>query len=325
MNFVKFVLENGGSIHSLIIPPVDLRGPSLTNPSVYLDGEKLWVNLRNINYTLYHSEKKKFEHHWGPLVYIHPENDLHLRTHNIMCEMNEDLTIKSYHHVDTTALDKPPLWEFVGLEDSRIVRWDGKLYLTGVRRDTTTNGQGRMELSELEVSENGVKEVSRFRVPSPGNDDSYCEKNWIPILDMPYHYIKWSNGTEIVRVDMQKGTCETVVLKSWKDMGCVDLRGGSQVLSYNGYRFCVNHETFLFNSKQGRKDGTYRHRFVVWDNDWNLVKVSEQFSFMEAEIEFAVGMAEYGDNYLITFGYQDNAAYILRVPKKVLYSFVFGE
>ena len=57
-NFVKLALENGGSIHPLIIPSPDLKGPAITNPSIYNDNGKLIVNLRNINYTLYHSEKK---------------------------------------------------------------------------------------------------------------------------------------------------------------------------------------------------------------------------------------------------------------------------
>ena len=146
MNFVKLALENGGSIHPLIVPAEYLQGPSITNPSIYNDNGNILVNLRNINYTLYHSEKKKFEHPWGPLVYIHPENDLHLRTWNIMCEMDKDMRIKSYHRVDTSDFDTyQPQWEFVGLEDARIVRWDNKLYICGVRRDLDTIGTGRME------------------------------------------------------------------------------------------------------------------------------------------------------------------------------------
>ena len=58
-NFVKLAIENGGSIHPLIIPSTSLKGPALTNPSIYNDDGKILVNLRNINYTLYHSEKKK--------------------------------------------------------------------------------------------------------------------------------------------------------------------------------------------------------------------------------------------------------------------------
>jgi predicted GH43/DUF377 family glycosyl hydrolase len=33
-------------------------------------------------------------------------------------------------------------------------------------------------------------------------------------------------------------------------------------------------------------------------------------------IEFSCGMAEYKDNILVTFGYEDNAAYLLTIPKE---------
>lgn len=327
MNFVKLALENGGSIHPLIIPSTDLKGPALTNPSIYLDGDKILVNLRNINYTLYHSEKKKFEHHWGPLVYIHPENDIRLRTKNIMCEMNDDMTIKSYHHIDTSEFPDKELWEFVGLEDARIVRWDGKLYICGVRRDLDTIGTGRMELSEIEITDSGVKEVAQYRIPIPGevgDGGSYCEKNWMPVIDMPFTFVKWTNGTEVVQFDPKTNLTKQIRLRAWRNLGCIDLRGGSQVIPLDEeHRFCLNHETYLFRSEQSRKDGTYRHRFVVWDDDWDIAKVSKQFSFMNGEIEFAVGMTAYKNDYLITFGFQDNAAFLLRVPQEVVKNFIF--
>lgn len=324
MNFVKLALENGGSIHPLIIPSTQLKGPAITNPSIYNDNGKILVNLRNINYTLYHSEKKKFEHHWGPLVYIHPENDWRLRTWNVMCEMNENMHIKKYHHIDTSSFPDKQLWDFVGLEDARIVRWNGTLYICGVRRDLDEIGTGRMELSEIEITENGVKELKQYRIPTPGENNSYCEKNWMPILDMPFHFVKWTNGTEVVKYDIHTGKTEQVVLSDWKDLGCIDLRGGSQVIPFkNNSRFCLNHETYLLRSPQDRKDGVYRHRFVVWDENWNIEKVSRQFSFLNGDIEFAVGMCEYGNDYLITFGFQDNAAYLLKVSKKLVHDYIF--
>jgi hypothetical protein len=326
MNFAKFCLEQQGSIHPLILPIQNLQGPALTNPSIYNDNGRILVNLRNINYTLYHSEKKTYENQWGPLVYIHPENDLHLRTWNYMCELGENMEIIKYFKIDTTDFPDKELWEFVGLEDCRIFRWNERLYVSGVRRDLDHIGTGRMELSEISISEEGVKELSQFRIPTPGNNESYCEKNWMPILDMPFHYVKWTNGTEIIKTDPSSGTTETVVLKNWKDLGCSDLRGGSQVIPLdNGYHICLVHETDLLQSEAGRKDAVYRHRFVIWDGDWNIVKVSKLFSFMEASIEFAVGMCEYGEDYLMTFGYQDNAAYLLRVNQKVVKDFIFND
>jgi hypothetical protein len=322
MNFVKHCLENGGSIHPLLIPSEDLKGPSLTNPSIYLDGNTLLVNLRNINYTLYHSEKKKYEHPWGPLVYIHPENDWKLRTKNIMCEYDENMQLKWYRHIDTSNFPDKELWDFVGLEDARIIRWEGKLYICGVRRDLDTIGTGRMEMSEIEINDGYVKEVSQHRIPAPGNDDSYCEKNWMPIVDMPYHFVKWTNGTEVVKYNIDTNTTEQVALRQWKDLGCIDLRGGSQVLLFGEGHITLCHETYLTKSEQGRKDGIYRHRFVIWDKNWDIVQVSPQFSFLEGEIEFAVGMTEYKEDYLITFGFQDNASYLLRVNKELVWNFI---
>ena len=321
MNFVKRALELGGSIKPLIIPSEYTNGTGLFNPSVLIVNDKILVNVRHCQYTLYHAELNKYEHQYGPLVYLNPENDISLTTTNYICELDKDLNIIHLSNVNTSALDQKPLWEFVGLEDARLICWNNKFYLTGVRRDTTTNGQGRMELSELEITDTEVKEVSRFRIPPPNDVNSYCEKNWMPILDQPFHYVKWTNGTEIVKVDVENQTCETVVLKD-----CVpapkDLRGGSQVIPYKDGYLTLNHETDLYKSEAGRKEATYRHRFTYWDKDWNIQKFSEVFSFLDAKIEFACGIAKYKNDYLITFGFQDNAAYILKVPGNVIEEFI---
>jgi predicted GH43/DUF377 family glycosyl hydrolase len=40
------------------------------------------------------------------------------------------------------------------------------------------------------------------------------------------------------------------------------------------------------------------------------------------KIEFSCGLAEYRDDFLITFGAQDNAAYILRISKSFVEEFI---
>lgn len=311
--FVREVLQAGGTIKTLIVNSRYTGGTGLFNPSVYNDNGKLIANIRHCQYTIYHSEKNKYEHEWGPLVYLHPENDQTLTTTNWYCELNDNLDIAHCARVDTSKLDVAPVWEFVGLEDVRIVRWDGKLFYTGVRRDTTTNGTGRMELSEIFL-ENGIpKEISRQRIPSTGDDKSYCEKNWMPIIDLPYHFVKWSNPTEVVRYDEQHNITETIYLGNHVQKP-YDYRGGSQVIQWRDYRICISHSTNLYNSESGRKNADYWHSFIVWDKNWNVVKYTDLFTFMGAKIEFSCGMCEYADDIIITFGYQDNAAYVLRIP-----------
>jgi GR25 family glycosyltransferase involved in LPS biosynthesis len=317
-NLVKKVLDSGGSITPLLIPSDLTNGTGLMNPSIYVDKGKLILNLRHVNYTLYHCEGEQlFINRWGPLSYLNPENDIHLRTTNWLCELNDDLTIKNWNKVDTSKLDVEPVWEFIGLEDGRLVRWDDKLYLCGVRRDTKTNGEGRMELSELKKH----KEVKRSRIEPPNDPNSYCEKNWMPIIDMPYHFVKWTNPTEVVKVNPETNTSETVVLK--EGVGeFQNLRGGSQIIPYGDDRICIIHEVDLWKNKLEQRDAKYTHRLVIWDKDWNIKHISEPFSFMGGEIEFCCGLAKYQDNLLITFGFQDNAAYILKMPITFLDNFI---
>lgn len=320
----KYVITNGGSLHPLIIPASETNGTGLMNPSVYVDNGKVIMNLRHCQYTIYHAEKGIFEHNYGPLVYLNPENDITLTTKNFFCELDEKMNIVKSTKIDTSKLDVKPIWEFIGLEDARVVRWDGKLYLCGVRRDTTTNGVGRMELSEIEVTADSVKEISRVRIDAPAPNTSYCEKNWMPILDKPYHFIKWTNPTEVVKADPVTGACETIILQELNEDYSGNIRGGSQVISWEDGYLCLNHITYLFKSELGRKNARYRHVFTKFDKDFKIQKVSKEFSFLEGEIEFACGMAQLNDDLLITFGFQDNASFLLKTPKKIVENLLNG-
>jgi hypothetical protein len=318
----QHVLKNSGSIHPIIIPATDTDGLGLMNPSILNDNGKLIVNLRQVNYTFYHSEAKLFQHPYGPLTYIHPENDLRLRTWNWYLELDDNLGITRYNKIDTGQFDTyEPMWDFVGLEDARLVRWDDKLYISGVRRDTTTNGQGRMELSEIKVTGETVTEVSRFRIPTPRDPRSYCEKNWMPVIDMPYHYVKWTDPTELVKVDPIAESCSVVFDKKSVNIP-ISQRGGSQVLKIDDKYIALTHEVDLFESETSRKDAVYRHRFIIWDDKWNIVKYSKAFSIMGGHVEFAVGMCVWKDRLLITFGFQDNAAYILNTDITTVMDFI---
>ena len=320
--FVQMILENGGKIEPLILPAEDTGGIALCNPSVFIHNNKILVNVRQLNYVLYHAENNKHEHIWGPLCYLNPENDIKLRTTNYICHLDENLKMKKHLKVDTSKFDVTPLWEFIGLEDCRLFNWNNKMFLCGVRRDTTTNGEGRMELSEILLTDTSASEISRTRMPAPGDNSSYCEKNWVPVLDQPYHWVKWTNPTEVIKFNPADNTTTTTKLGQFQNYLEKDIRGGSQVIPFkNGY-LSLGHETSLYNSERGLKDGTYRHRFIYWDKDFNPIKFSKEFSFMGAKIEFCCGMAEFNDNILMTFGFQDNAAYIVQAPTDFIYNFI---
>ena len=315
-------LESGGVLKPLIISPHLLGGTGVINPSIFIDGDDTIMLLRHVNYSLYHSEKKQILHEWGPLVYVHPETYQKLKTTNYYCVLDEDYNIKRCSVVNTNNLDVEPMWDFVGLEDARLVRWDDKLYLSGVRRDTTTNGQGRIELSEISVTDTDVTEISRVRI-QPINESSYCEKNWMPFIDKPYHYIKWTNPTEVVKADIQAKKIHQVYVGNYVE-GYRDMRGGSQVLPWKGNYIAITHEVDLYNDYLGRKDAKYTHRIVLWDKDYNIIKWSDDFTFMNGHIEFCAGMCYKDGNFLITFGFRDNCSFLLKLPETVMENIING-
>lgn len=322
-NLVQRAVAHGGKLAPIVISDGLTSGTGLMNPSVFIDDDgDILVNLRHVNYTLYHSENtQQFPSRWGPLSYLHPEKDQRLVTVNYLCRLDSNLSMTDFAKVDTSKLDVPPVWEFVGEEDCRLVKWDGDYYLVGVRRDTTTHGEGRMELSKITLDKKTwkVEEVSRIRVPAPGPNNSYCEKNWVPVLDLPYHFIKWTSPTElVVTYPDLPARCDQVFVQDAL-IPPTDQRGSSHLVRWGSMYLSITHEVNLFKNYLNQKDGIYRHRLCVWDDQLNLVGLSRTpFSFLDARIEFCAGAAVYEGDLLISFGFQDNAAFVLRTPKAVI-------
>ena len=312
MKLVQKAVEHGGKLAPIAIPGT-FGG---MNPSVFIDPDgDILVNVRVVNYILYHSEnEQRFPSRWGPLAYLHPEKDQRLVTENYVVRLNSNLEITDCAKVEMLELHQP-IWEFVGLEDARLVYWDD-YYLIGVRRDTTNNGVGRMEKSKVSIDKDTwtIKEISRERIEVPSQ--SYCEKNWMPIVDKPFHFVKWHSPLEVMKAE---GTMAQQVALKQGIQPEKDQRGGSQLIRWGSVYIAITHEVDLFKNYLQQKDGIYRHRLCVYDDDLNLVGISpESFSFLDGRIEFCVGAAEYEGDLLVSFGFQDNAAFVLRVPRSIV-------
>jgi len=334
---VHWALKRGASIKPIILPKELTGETGIMNPSIFIHRGKILLNVRHVNYTLYHSEGKKFPHTWGPLQYIHPENDVSLTTHNIMCELDADFNVipTSPHRIKMNLDTGEPTWNFIGLEDGRLFSWEDRLFLCGVRRDCYDDqGTGRMDMAEIEFIDGIWQEVSRNPVPAPPPDKTFCEKNWMPIVDMPWHFVKWCNPTEVVKYDIDTRTTETVHLDETKRIDIKrDLRGGTQVYPIgDGRHMCLTHEVDLGKDIFARKDGHYNHRVIIWDKDWNIIKYTDDFHFLGTQkdpttgydynIEFATGMTFLNGEVIIVFGYQDNGTFLLRMPDKLWWEFV---
>lgn len=288
------------------------KGISLMNPSIFNDGGQLRCNVRCINYILHQTEYNKYPHWAGPLQYIHPENDLKLATENFIIDLDDNLNITKIRYVDM-RLNSEPKWDFTGLEDARLVRWNGDLYLCGVRRDTEETGIGRMELSKVELTNTEAIEVSRVRIPAPGKNDSYCEKNWMPILNYPFSYVKWTNPTELVEFNPLNLSSTSYYPDNGRVSFNLDFRGGSHVVNYKDYYIAFGHSVRLWKPLCGEKDSIYDHHIAIWDKNFNLLKITKPFKFINAKIEFACGLCiDNSGMMIVSFAETDNVPYLLR-------------
>lgn len=323
-NFCEYIVKHNGFVNKLNLPTQYSEGLGVCNPSVYIDkNNKILCCIRRVNYLFHLSLTSYWNSAYGPTNYHHPDKDVNLRTENYLCELNADtLEVKqeTIKHVEYQKYE--PKWNFVGEEDSRIVCWDNKLYLTGCRRDTEDTGISRMELSEINSN---AKEISRTRIPSVKDNSSYCEKNWMAILDKPFCYVKWCNPLEIVEYNPETKSTTTILLKNQNiissDVLC-DLRGSSQVITVDNYYIAIVHEVNLWYNRYSERSAKYYNRFIVWDKDWNVVKLSQRFWFMNFPIEFTNGLAFDGKDFIIPFSVYDNAAFVAKLNKNALYEFI---
>ena len=342
-SLVKDSFSKGGSIHPLLISPEITKHLSLCNTSI-LEVEKdsrYLLNVRWVSYYLHHCEnKQKYQTPWGPLNYVRPDCDEYLRTENYICDLNlVDMTAHNPRKIDEGKFPSPQEWDFVGAEDLRLTQWNGKIYGSGVRR-FFPDGRGRMQVSSLNIDTNKVVEEERVFIEAPTNPESYCEKNWMPLTDSPFVYLKWCSPVEVVQadptmkslfpqeypvVDPQDGKIKTATnicsSRTWVSkqnelpLG-LEPRGGSQVIPYKDYYIAAIHEVDGWHNEKNDRDAYYYHRFIVWDKNWNLVSYSDKFTFMHGRIEFCCGLASYKDSFLITFGFQDNTAFLFKMSKK---------
>ena len=147
----------------------------------------------------------------------------------------------------------------------------------------------------------------------------------MPILDKPYHYIRWANPTQIVKVDPITGRSEIVFQgEEFKIDTPYQIRGNSQIIPWKKFNIGIIHEVNLWYNENDNKDAIYTHRIIVWDKQGNIVKTSDAFNFMTAKIEFACGLVNINNNIIVTFGFQDNAAFALTIPDKVFEEIING-
>lgn len=141
------------------------------------------------------------------------------------------------------------------------------------------------------------------------------EKNWMPIVNKDEIKFVYRLG-QIVDKNAK------VIIDKKVPLAIDRISGGSQVIPYgDGWLACV-HEA---NHIPGTPRRFYMHRFVWWDKNWTVRRISNPFYLHDPVIEFVAGIAFFNDHILLSYGREDKEPWIAAIHTNELHDMVFNE
>jgi hypothetical protein len=239
------------------------------------------INTRFVNYWLYPNG-----------AYLFKDPDSRIITRNFVSILDSDFSTDGFTEVVEEGLTCHG-GSIYGLEDIRLYnRADGELGFIGTSVNYSGQGRGRIIVGLL----NDFK-YTYCRVLNPPNPDSWCEKNWIPIIkDGEDHFIyKWWPFEAGVIKDNT-----LVITTTWEHKTAMlsNVRGSSTFVPFiledrevSGLLGVVH---FSYEGSPRR----YYHMLVLLDKvTLRPLKYSDFFVFNEESIEFCIGFAIVNDEY----------------------------
>lgn len=279
------------------------------NPSVCIHHEALHVNVRCVNYRI--DDEGRYMIRNTETGEINRENPINTR--NFVLYLGQQV------HTDAT---NP--WEFecyhdgnvefplvVGFEDQRIWSRHGRLFGSASVRQLSADGVPEQVLSELlAIKSEGKPAMIHHECVRMLRKDRECEKNWAPILDGSLgqndHLFMWRPGIVI----NQHGK---FVLQNQPNFRTDNISGGSQIIRYHGGWLGIHHTAHSLPGKDYKR--FYYHRFIQYDGDMKVKRMSLPFYLNEKAIEFVAGMCFHPvrNELVISYGFKDEEARIATV------------
>jgi len=287
-----------------------------SNPSIYVHDGKLRCVVRTVNYKIVNGR------------YVTPPQDIVIeegkykgwqviRTRNFLLDLDSDLkTVRTVEMIDKTDAQRTS-YPIKGFEDARLFFWKGKWRATSTVCDFTEDG--RREIALLTIDDEGaVISVEPLRGPW----SEHVQKNWMPVIDgdrAKFIYATSLTGDvgSTTIFDLVEADDPDAAKLAWHvagryAIGCAPettfgtgrLRGGSQAVRVDGGWIVLVHDVAF----PGAGNRMYLHRFVMFDENLQLVSMSDPFYFEKLGIEFCAGLTKVGDNLVASYAVNDGSA-----------------
>ena len=205
---------------------------------------------------------------------------------------------------------------YKGLEDVRLVVWDGILYGIGFRPDIIP---GKVIPQFIQYNDDYTIARSWFM-----NTNKVMEKNWQPICDMPFTFVYDPAGPRMLHLDLNAlqessdpNTPTVIEDIDTPDFTC-KLCGSTQVITLpDETHISICHTSHKYPGSDKQMHWTYNHYFVQYDKYMQNPRISAPFHFIDDCMEFTCGMCVSDDKVVISFTEYDGAPQAMAIPMGV--------
>lgn len=168
-----------------------------------------------------------------------------------------------------------------GLEDGRYIKYRGKLYASFVSLEYGLNPIHSIVLAHI----NSNFKISHI-IPLRYNNKQ-IQKNWLPVeykgkLCFIYSY----DPFVLIQANVYSGYCSEVI-KCTYNHNFTTFRGSAGPVNIGSKQLVLIHEVG-YDTTGVHPKRTYFHRFLEYDSDFHLQRISEPFYFNKLGIEFCI-------------------------------------
>lgn len=277
-------------------------GLTALNPSVCLWREKLWCNVRAVNYRIDENGAYIIKATDGTANRENP-----IDTRNFLLDFGSSpwnlAPAKECYRPGNLPCEFPLV---TGMEDVRLfdIGYD-RLAFSATCRQIAADGQceqvrGRI-LQSLDRDAYEMVGLTRML-----REPRVTEKNWAPIIgtetfmNRPGHVV-YDNGADMIQNDVP--------------FPVDHLSGGSQVIPWTGRRsLAVVHTAHALPNCDYKR--FYYHRFIEYDEHYSVTRISLPWVFHDKVIEFCAGMCHhpgFTDRLVLSYGFKDEQARIATI------------
>ena len=194
-----------------------------------------------------------------------------------------------------------------GLEDPKVFYRDGAWHFTAVTMEKGHTEKARMAICRLNKDLTGIESFEKLL----GIDGIRPEKNWMTTYDRS-PYFDWVYGTNAL---VKENVLTTYLQDNDQIAG---LRGSSNLhLLKDGTYLAVVHRMWT-RVIMNHNLRFYVHYFANYDERGMIIGISKGFIFEQMGVEFAAGLCEQGDNFLVSYGSKDVSSHIASVSKETV-------